>query len=106
MDPTLAASFGVMPGTTIAVDETSAAWPAGSFGAASGSGTGAHGITPTTFGGGGMADTINQVWAWLNTPFTQKMSPVNVALLVGVVIIAIMFWNLLLYHVRIAAETI
>jgi hypothetical protein len=46
------------------------------------------------------------VWQWLNAPFTTNMSPIDVGLLVGTVIIAILVWNLILYHLRIAAESL
>jgi hypothetical protein len=34
------------------------------------------------------------------------MSPTGVFLIVGSIVIAIIVWNLILYHVRIAAEAI
>jgi hypothetical protein len=34
------------------------------------------------------------------------MSPQSVFMLVGVVLVAIVLWNLILYHIRIAAEAI
>jgi hypothetical protein len=34
------------------------------------------------------------------------MSPFAIALLVGVILVAIIMWNMILYHVRIAAETL
>jgi hypothetical protein len=53
-----------------------------------------------------MSDALSRVWAWLNRPFSTPMSPVDIGLLIGVILIAILFWNLLLYHIRIAAESI
>jgi hypothetical protein len=104
MDPSL---FGVMPGTTANLDPSSAYPFAGSTGIASGTGTSQHGIAPLLSGTGGtVSDAINGVWAWLNTPFTTPFSPVTTFAAVGVVIIAIVLWNLILYHVRIAAESI
>jgi hypothetical protein len=103
MDPSL---FGVMSGTTNAVDPTSA-WPiAGSTGVVMGTGTSQHGVTPLIGNGGSMSGAINSVWQWLNKPFTTPYSPVTTFAMVGVVIVAIILWNLILYHVRIAAETI
>ena len=104
MDPSL---MGVMPGTTSTIDQASAYPFAGSTVIASGTGTSQHGIAPLLSGNGGtVSDAINGVWDWLNTPFNQAMSPVTVFAYVGAVIVAIILWNLILYHVRIAAETI
>jgi hypothetical protein len=99
--------LGILPGTTDAVDASSA-WPiAGSTGIASGSGTGQHGVSPMT---GTIATTAGDaatgVWDWLNKPFTHPMAPLSIFMLVGVVLIAAVVWNLILYHVRIAAEAI
>jgi hypothetical protein len=101
------AQLGTIPGTTGAVDPSSA-WPiAGTTGVAQGQGIGQFGISPITGGiGGTMGDSVTSVWDWLNKPFTSAMSPVNVFLLVGVVIVAAIVWNLVLYHIRIAAEAI
>jgi hypothetical protein len=101
MDPT-----DLLPGTTLAVDPTSAFPIAGSTGAASGVGAGQQGIVPLVPTGGSLTDGINDVWDWLNTPFTEPMSPWDLLLMVGIVLFGIIFWNLILYHIRIAAETI
>lgn len=99
--------LGIASGTTIAVDPSSAYPFAGSTGVAAGTGTSQHGIAPLLGGnGGGMIGAIDGVWQWLNTPFNSKLSPVTVFAYVGVILIAIVLWNLILYHVRIAAETI
>jgi len=103
MDPSL---FGVMPGTTSNLDPASAYPFAGSTGVAMGTGTSQHGITPLVGSGGSMSGAINGVWAWLNKPFTTPFSPVTTFAAVGTVIVAILLWNLILYHVRIAAESI
>jgi hypothetical protein len=103
MDPTL---YGLAPGTTAQVDPSSA-WPvAGSTGVAQGVGAGQHGIVPLFVNGGTVTDAFNSVWDWLNTPFKNPMSPVAIFALVGSVVVAILLWNLILYHIRIAAETI
>lgn len=105
-DPESEAALGVLPGTTGNVDPLSA-WPiAGDAGTASGSGTGRYGIGVQTSGGGGMGEALEAVWDWLNKPFTQPMSPTGIFLLVGSIIIAIIVWNMVLYHIRIAAETL
>ena len=106
MDPTLDESLGVLPGTTGNVDPSSALGIAGSAGVASGVGAGQHGIVPLIGGGGSVSDAIDDVWEWLNTPFTQPMSPWTMLLMVGVVLVGIIFWNLILYHIRIASETL
>jgi hypothetical protein len=101
------AALGVLPGTTGEADPSSAFPIAGQTGLAIGSGTGQHGLTPFGVSGGGkMSDAITHLWQWLNRPFTSDMSPVDVMLLIGVVIVSILIWNLFLYHLRIAAEAI
>lgn len=106
MDPTDPAALGILPGTTYAVDPSSAYPIAGYTGITSGTGTGQHGTAPVIGGNSTMGGAITSVWDWLNKPFTTPMSPVEVGLLVGTVIVAILVWNLILYHIRIAAETI
>ena len=98
---------GILPGTTTQADPW-AAGVAGSTGTALGTGTGAHGLQPASglIGGGGMGDALNQVWSFLNTPFSSPMDATSLFLIVGTILIAIVVWNLLLYHIRIAAETI
>ena len=99
--------FGVIPGTTGQADPNSAFPVAGWTGAAYGTGTGQHGVAPSTGGiGGTVQQAFQNLWQWLQTPFTQSMSPTDVFLLVGVVLVAIILWNLILYHIRIAAETL
>jgi hypothetical protein len=94
---------GVLPGTTGNADPWSAYPVAGSTGVALGTGAGIHGIAPI---GGTMVNAFEAIWDWLNTPFKTPMDPVSIALLVGVVLISILSWNLILYHIRIAAEAI
>lgn len=98
--------LGVMPGTTGAVDPSSAYPIAGSTGLALGTGTQQHGMAPLLGGGGGVTGAVDGLWTWLNTPFTTAMSPVDIMLLVGIVIVSIIAWNFILYHIRIAAESI
>src|ERR1700727_3713541 len=103
MDPSL---LGVMSGTTSQVDPSSA-WPiAGTTGIAAGTGTAQHGITPLLGNGGSMSGAVNGVWQWLNKPFQTPFSPVTTFAAVGAVLVAILLWNMILYHVRIAAESI
>lgn len=96
-------SAGIIPGTTGQADDW-APGVAGSAGLSLGLGTGAQGTTPIASNGGG--NPIVAVWNWLNTPFKAPMSPWSIALLVGVVLVSIIAWNLILYHIRIAAEEI
>ena len=98
--------LGVLPGTTGQVDPSSAYPFAGTTGIASGTGTQQHGIAPMLGGGNGITGAIDSLWQWLNKPFTTAMDPVNVFLLVGVIIVSIIAWNFVLYHIRIAAEAI
>jgi hypothetical protein len=95
---------GLLSGTTGAVDLGSTLAPAGVTGIASGTGTGQHGVLPLT--GGSMGNAFQSLWGWLNKPFQTPMAPTDLFLLVGVVLIAILAWNMILYHVRIAAEAI
>lgn len=99
-------TLGIVPGTTQNVDPSSA-WPiAGSAGTVVGTGTGQHGVVPQTGGYGTMGSAFNNFWLWLNQPLTQPISAYSIFLLVGSVLIAIILWNLILYHIRIAAESL
>jgi hypothetical protein len=89
MDPTLSDVFGL--------DQT---------GVSQGTGVGVQGHSPLLSAGGGVAGCVNKVWDWLNQPFAGTMSPAAVSLLVGVILISIILWNFILYHIRIAAESI
>ena len=98
-----------LPGTTVQADPSSAFPIAGDAGVAYGFGTGQQGISPSPGDDAGSMNPFNaipMVFDWLNRPFKVPMSPVTLALAVGVVIVAIIFWNFILYHIRIAAETI
>jgi hypothetical protein len=107
MDPELAGYYGVLPGTTGAVDGSSASPIAGDTGIATGTATGQQGVTPLLGSGDAtVTDAVNDVWEWLNTPFKSYMSPIGVFALIGSALVAILLWNLILYHIRIAAETI
>lgn len=98
---------GVLPGTTQNLDPSSANKPAGTAGAVLGTGTGQHGVVPIVSDiTGGIGGAIKEFWDWLNEPFTQPMTPGSLTIVIGVILVAILFWNLVLYHVRIAAEAI
>ena len=98
---------GVIPGTTQNADPL-ASGVAGSAGQVLGTGTGQQGVVPIAGpGGGGMFGAgISAVWNWINRPLNEPVDPMDVFMLVGIVIVAIIAWNLILYHIRIAAETI
>jgi hypothetical protein len=106
MEPSNPYAMGTVPGTTWAVDETSAYPIAGSTGIAAGTGAGQHGVVSLFGNGGTVGEAVQDVWEWLNTPFSKPMSPTGIFALVGSVVVAILLWNLILYHIRIAAETI
>jgi hypothetical protein len=97
---------GVLPGTTGAADPFSAFPVAGATGIFEGTGAGQQGVTPLVGTGGSMSGAINGLWDWLNRPFNRQLSIVTVFGYVGAVIIAVIVWNLILYHVRIAGEAI
>lgn len=97
-------SAGILPGTTSQADP-SMPGVAGSAGISLGTGTGAHG-TQGVDTGGNMDGGIAAIMAWLNKPFTTPMSKSDVFLLVGTVLFAVLAWNFILYHIRIAAEAI
>lgn len=95
---------GILPGTTQNVNP-SAAGVAGSAGTALGVGTGRFGFQNVA--GNAMGNNpFTAAWHWLNEPFTTPLSTTEIFLLVGIVLIAILMWNLILYHIRIAAEAI
>lgn len=108
MDPFDESALGILPGTTGQVDPASAFPIAGDYGTAEGTGSGQHGFTPSALGAGaaGIGSAFTSIWRWLNAPFRSPMSPVDITLLIGVIIIAILAWNLILYHLRIAAEAL
>jgi hypothetical protein len=101
-------SAGTVPGTTQNADPWQSGG-AGDVGIALGTGTGQHGIEPTagTIGSGiGMGGAIASVKDWLNTPFKTPLDPTSIFLIVGVILFAVIAWNLVLFHIRIAAEAI
>lgn len=96
---------GIVPGTTGNAD-----WLPGTTGTTGmmlGTGTGQQGIVPAMGTlGGTVGGAVQDVWHWLNEPFTTPLSFAGLFLIVGAVLVAIILWNLILYHIRIAAETI
>jgi len=53
-----------------------------------------------------MGNIIAPVRAWLEEPFVGQVSVSDLFWLTGLVLVLIVVWNLILYHVRIAAEEI
>lgn len=98
---------GILPGTTAQVDPW-ASGAAGSAGIAVGTGTGQHGVTlmQSNGGDGTIAGAFSDVWNWINTPLTTPLAPSSIMLIVGIILISIIVWNLVLFHIRIAAEAI
>jgi hypothetical protein len=94
---------GTIPGTTGNVDPN-AQGIAGSSGIAYGTGTGQNGQVLAK--GQTMGSGVTGIYEWLNAPFSTPLDPISVVLLVGIVLVAIIGWNFVLYHVRIAAESI
>lgn len=95
-------SYSATLGTTGQLDQDTAG-AAGSAGVALGTGTGqqGHASVDTT-----SSNPFVLVYNWVNTPFKTPLSPATLFLWVGVGLFALIAWNLILYHVRIAAEAI
>lgn len=49
---------------------------------------------------------VSDLRDWVEAPFVGKVSILDLFLITGIVLIAAFLWSLVLYHVRIAAETI
>jgi hypothetical protein len=98
-------SAGTIPGTTGSADPD-APGVAGSAGVILGTGTGQYGLVPIEAGGGGMGGSVVTVWDWLNKPFTTPLNTTQIAMLVGIVLVSVIAWNLILFHIKLAAETI
>lgn len=96
-------SYSASLGTTSQLDPGTSGG-AGQSGLALGDGTGQQGNTPLATNGSG--NPFVALYTWLQTPFKTPMSPASVMLLVGVIMVAILAWNLILYHIRIAAEAL
>lgn len=96
---------GIVPGTTGNAD-----WVPGTTGTTGmvlGTGTGQQGIVPAMGTlGGTVSGSVQNIWQWLNEPFTTPLSFGGLFLIVGAILVAIILWNLILFHIRIAAETV
>lgn len=51
-----------------------------------------------------MSGVVKQVKSWIDEPFTTPLDTVQIFLLVGIVLVAVLAWNMILFHIRIAAE--
>jgi hypothetical protein len=97
---------GSLPGETRQADPE-ASGVAGSAGISMGTGTGQHGVVPLTGGDQmGVTGAIESMWRTLHKPFDAPLDALDITLIVGVVMVAVIFWSLILYHIRIAAEAI
>jgi hypothetical protein len=90
----MAGGFGTLSGLA----------PIDPSGIAYGTGTGQHGVVaqsnpPSALG-------LHSVVDWLKEPFTSPLSASNIFLLTGIILVSIVLWNLILFHIRLAAETI
>ena len=88
-------------GTTREVDDVAGA--AGTAGVSLGTGTGQHGHTPMDLSS---INPFRALFDWLNRPLTGAVSSVTVFLIVGAVLVSVLAWNIILYHIRIAAESL
>lgn len=53
-----------------------------------------------------MANVVSDVRSWFEEPIVGQVDPVHLFLLTGIVIVSVVLWNLILMHVRLAAEEI
>lgn len=50
-----------------------------------------------------MSNLVGAVRNWIEAPFVGSVSPARLFALVGLVMVAIVLWEIILYHVRAAA---
>ena len=74
-------------------------------GLALGTGTGPHGVIAQSQGNTAVS-AIDSVLNWLKAPLTEQWSPQEIFLIVGIIIASFIGWNMILYHIRLAAETL
>jgi hypothetical protein len=97
-------SAGILPGTTTNADPD-APGVAGASGSAIGTGTGRYGFQTIAGAGMGSNPFVN-AWNFINEPITTPLSAMDVFVLIGAVLVSILLWNLVLFHIRVAAEAI
>lgn len=51
-----------------------------------------------------MDKVLNEVNGWVQAPFTSPVDLWNLFLLSGLVLVFIMVWMMILYHIRIASQ--
>lgn len=95
--------YGVLPGTTGMADPDMPG-VAGSTGIAFGTGAGSHGLSPTDTTMNG--NPVVALWQWVRAPITTPMTGADIFKVIGFVLIGVIVWNMILYHIRIAAEAI
>jgi hypothetical protein len=78
--------------------------PPNPSGIAEGTGTGPHGVVAGSSSNNPLG--IGSVVQWLKEPFTTPLDPMSLFLIVGVILVSIIMWNFILFHIRLAAETI
>jgi len=78
--------------------------PPDQSGIAQGLGTGPTGVVVGSNAPAGLG--VTSVFQWLNEPFTTPLNTIDLFLIVGVVAVSIILWNLILFHIRLAAETL
>lgn len=49
---------------------------------------------------------VSEVRDWIEAPFVGSVNPMQLFLATGFVLVAILAWTLILYHIRIAAESV
>ena len=51
-------------------------------------------------------DIVTDAKDMLTAPFRQKLDILHLFMLTGIVLVSVMVWMMILYHIRIAAEAI
>lgn len=49
---------------------------------------------------------LQSVLNWINAPLTEQWSPKFIVEVIGLILIGFIFWNMIIFHVRLAAEAI
>jgi hypothetical protein len=53
-----------------------------------------------------MGSVITAITSWVNAPFTTPLNVKDLFLMTGLCLVFILAWLMILYHVRLAAETL
>lgn len=78
---------------------------ANNSGVAQGLGTGPYGAVAIPSGNSAMT-ALQSVLNWINAPLTEQWSPKFIVEVIGLILIGFIFWNMIIFHVRLAAEAI